>query len=129
MSRESRIKISSNRSFGLVFFFVFLIIGLWPLLDEGQIRIWSIIIGIIFLILALMNSKILTPLNRLWFKFGMLLGAIIAPIVMGIVFFFVVTPIGFFMKIMGKDLLGLKSKKNTYWIDRDNIKSSMKKQF
>ena len=79
MSRKSRIKICSNRSFGLVFFFVFLIIGFWPSFDEGQIRIWSIIIGIVFLILGLMNSKLLTPLNRLWFKFGMLLGAIIAP--------------------------------------------------
>ena len=121
MSRESRIKISSNRSFGLVFFFVFLIIGLWPLLDEGQIRIWSIIIGIIFLILALINSKILAPLNRLWFKFGLLLGSIISPIVMGIVFFLVVTPIGFIMKITGKDLLKNKYDKNSksYWINRE----------
>ena len=108
MLRKSRIKISSNRSFGLVFFFIFLIITFWPPVDDGQIRIWSIIIGIVFLILGLMNSKLLTPLNRLWFKFGMLLGAIIAPIVMAIIFFLVVTPISFFMKLIGKDLLRKK---------------------
>ena len=131
MSRRSRIKISSNRSFGLVFFFVFLIITFWPLIDEGQIRIWSIAIAIVFLILALMNSKLLTPLNKLWFKFGMVLGAIVAPIVMGIVFFLVVTPIGLVMKIMGKDLLNKKydKKKRTYWIKREISIGTMKRQF
>ena len=131
MSRRSRIKISSNRSFGLVFFFVFLIISFWPLIDEGQIRIWSIAIAIVFLILALMNSKLLTPLNKLWFKFGMVLGAIVAPIVMGIVFFLVVTPIGLVMKIMGKDLLNKKydKKKRTYWIKREISIGTMKRQF
>ena len=131
MLRKSRIKISSNRSFGLVFFFIFLIIAFWPTVDDGQIRIWSIIIGIVFLILGLMNSKLLTPLNRLWFKFGMLLGAIIAPVVMGIVFFLVVTPTGLIMKILGKDLLGKKFKKNnkSYWIKRDKPAGTMKQQF
>ena len=131
MSRRSIIKISSNRSFGLVFFFVFLIITFWPLIDEGQIRIWSIAIAIVFLILALMNSKLLTPLNKLWFKFGMVLGAIVAPIVMGIVFFLVVTPIGLVMKIMGKDLLNKKydKKKRTYWIKREISIGTMKRQF
>ena len=131
MSRRSRIKISSNRSFGLVFFFVFLIISFWPLIDEGQIRIWSIAIAIVFLILALMNSKLLTPLNKLWFKFGMALGSIVAPIVMGIVFFLVVTPIALVMKIMGKDLLNIKydKKKRTYWIKREISIGTMKRQF
>ena len=129
MKAESKIKISSNRSFGLVFFVVFLIVALWPLKSGEDIRIWSLTLSIIFFSLGILNSKLLTPLNKLWFKFGILLGSIVSPIVMGIVFFLVVTPIGFFMRIMGKDLLRLKSKKNTYWIDRDNIKSSMKKQF
>ena len=131
MSRKSRIKISSNRSFGLVFFFIFLIITFWPPADDGQIRIWSIIIGIVFLILGLMNSKLLTPLNRLWFKFGMLLGAIIAPIVMVIIFFLVVTPISFFMKLIGKDLLRKKYDKNSksYWIKREKHINTMKQQF
>ena len=129
MKSNSKIIIPSNRSFGLVFFIVFLIVALWPLKSGEDLRLWSLTLSIIFLILGIFNSKLLTPLNKLWIKFGMFLGLIVSPIVMGIVFFLVVTPIGFFMRIMGKDLLRLKSKKNTYWIDRNNIKSSMKKQF
>ena len=131
MLHESKIKIGSNRNFGLVFFFVFLIVGLWPLLNGGPFRIWSIVIAIIFLILGLMNSKLLTPLNKLWFKFGLFLGTIVSPFVMGIIFFLVITPIGFVMKITGKDLLNIKhdNKKKSYWINRDKSKSTMKQQF
>ena len=129
MKSNSKTVIPSNRSFGLVFFIVFLIVALWPLKSGEDLRLWSLILSIIFLILGIFNSKLLTPLNKLWMKFGMFLGLIVSPIVMGIVFFLVVTPMGLFMRIMGKDLLRLKSKKNTYWIDRDNIKSSMKNQF
>ena len=131
MSYGSKIKISSNRSFGLVFFILFLVISLWPFIHEGQIRIWSAVISIVFLILGLMNSKLLTPLNRLWFKFGMFLGAIVAPVVMGMIFFLVVTPTGFLMRIMGKDLLRRKYDKSnkSYWIKRDKSSSSMKQQF
>ena len=129
MKSNSKTIIPSNRSFGLVFFIVFLIVALWPLKSGEDLRLWSLTLSIIFLILGIFNSKLLTPLNKLWIKFGMFLGLIVSPIIMGIVFFLVVTPIGLFMRIMGKDLLRLKSKKNTYWIDRDNIKSSMKKQF
>ena len=131
MLQKSKPKISSNRSFGLVFFFVFLIVSLWPLLNENPLRIWSIIIAIIFLILGLMNSKLLTPLNVLWSKFGILLGSIVAPIVMGIVFFLVITPTGFIMKIFNKDLLkkNRDSGKVSYWINRDKTKSTMKQQF
>ena len=127
----NKIKISSNRNFGLVFFIVFLIVSLWPLTYGEPIRIWSVIISMVFLILGLMNSKLLTPLNKLWFKFGMILGAIIAPIVMGIIFFLVVTPTGFIMNIVGKDLLQKKydKKKGTYWIKRDKSISTMKRQF
>ena len=130
MLHESKIRISSNRNFGLVFFFVFLIVGLLPLLKEEPFRIWSIVIAIIFLIFGLMNSKLLTPLNKLWFKFGLFLGRIVSPIVMGIVFFAVVTPIALILKIMGKDLLNLKkSKINSYWIAKTGPKSKMKNQF
>ena len=131
MHHESKIKIGSNRNFGLVFFFVFLIVGLWPLLNEGPFRIWSIVIAIIFLIFGLMNSKLLAPLNKLWFKFGLFLGTIVSPFVMGIIFFLVITPIGFVMKIIGKDLLNIKhdNKKKSYWINRDKTKSTMKQQF
>ena len=128
---SDKIKISSNRSFGLLFFVVFLIVSLWPLTHEGSIRIWSVIISAVFLILGLINSKLLTPLNLLWFKFGMILGAIVSPIVMGIVFFLVVTPIGLALSIMGKDLLNKKynKKKETYWIKRETPIGTMKRQF
>ena len=124
------IKISSNRSFGIVFFVVFFLIALYPLIYNEDIRIWSLIISLIFLILGLINSRILNPLNKLWFKFGILLGKIVSPIIMGIIFFLVVTPIGFIMRILGKDLLNLKFNSNkTYWIEKKDPKSSMKKQF
>ena len=131
MYHESKIKIGSNRNFGLVFFFVFLIVGLWPLLNGGPFRIWSIVIAVIFLILGLMNSKLLTPLNKLWFKFGLFLGKIVSPFVMGIIFFLVITPIGFVMKIIKKNILNKKydNKKKSYWINRDKTKSTMKQQF
>ena len=128
---SEKIKISSNRSFGLLFFVVFLIISLWPLTHEGSIRIWSVIISAVFLILGLLNSKLLAPLNLFWFKLGMILGAIISPIVMGIVFFLVVTPTGLILRIMGKDLLNKKydKEKETYWIKRNASIGTMKRQF
>ena len=131
MTSNSKIKISSNRSFGLVFFVVFLIVALWPLKYEEDIRLWSLILSIIFFILGIFNSKLLTPLNKLWFKFGIFLGVIVSPIIMGIVFFFVVTPTGVLMRILRKDLLKMRKVKNisTYWIKRDKENSRMKKQF
>ena len=124
------IKISSNRSFGIVFFVVFLIIGLYPLLNDNDLRIWSIIISLIFLILGILNSNILSPLNRIWFKFGLFLGKIVSPFIMGIIYFLVVTPIGLFMRLIQKDLLSLKfNNKNTYWIEKSGPKSKMKNQF
>jgi len=124
------IKIGSNRSFGIVFFIVFLLIAIYPLINSEGLRIWSIIIAIFFLILGLINSKVLTPFNKLWFKFGLLLGKIISPIIMGVIFFLVVTPIAFIMRIIGKDLLNLKFNKNkSYWIEKTGPKSKMKNQF
>ena len=124
------IKISSNRSFGIVFFIGFLLIALYPFTYGGEIRIWSLIISILFLILGLLNSKILAPLNKIWFKFGILLGRIVSPLIMGIIFFLVVTPIGFIMRLLGKDLLNLKYNKNkSYWIKKNGPKSKMKNQF
>ena len=124
------VKIGSNRSFGIVFFVVFLLIGLYPLINADSVRIWSVIISLIFLILGLMNSKILNPLNKLWFKFGILLGKIVSPLVMGIIFFLVVTPIRILMNILKKDLLNLKfNNKETYWIEKNEPKSKMKNQF
>ena len=124
------IKISTNKSFGLVFSVVFFLISVYPLLNAGNIRFWSLILAIIFLTLGLLNSKILTPLNKIWFKFGIFLGKIISPIIMSIIFFLVVTPIGFTMRLLGKDLLNLKNNKNkSYWIENNGPKSNMKNQF
>ena len=127
---QEKIKLPSNRNFGIVFSIVFLIIAIWPIFNQNEIRIWSIIISLIFLILGLINSKFLSPLNKAWFKFGLILGSLIAPIVMGIVFFLVVTPTGLIMKALGKDLLGLKrNKNNTYWLEKDNSNNNLKNQF
>jgi hypothetical protein len=124
------IDIGSNRSFGIVFAFFFLLIGFYPLINSSDIRLWSVIISLIFLILGILNSKILNPLNRLWFKFGIFLGKIISPLVMGVIFFLVVTPIGLLMRLLNKDLLNLKFKNNSsYWIEKTEPKSKMKNQF
>ena len=122
---------SSNRSFGLLFFIIFLIVGLWPLKNGDNINFYFILISFIFLILGLINSKLLYPLNKLWIKFGEILGIIIAPIVMAIIFFLIVTPIGLFMRLIGKDLLKKQydKKKKSYWIKRDNPIDTMKQQF
>tara|TARA_Y100000741_G_scaffold353093_1_gene325862 strand:+ start:19 stop:402 length:384 start_codon:yes stop_codon:yes gene_type:complete len=125
-----KIKLSSNRSFGVVFFIVFLLIAFYPLMFKEDIRLWSLIISLIFLALGLLNSKILTPLNKIWFKFGIFLGKLISPLIMGIIFFFVVTPIGFIMRLLGKDVLNIKFNNNkSYWIEKNEPKSKMKNQF
>ena len=127
---EKKIKLPSNRNFGYVFCLVFLLISVWPILDNGQIRIWSSIITILFFILGSINSNLLTPLNKLWFKFGIFLGKIISPIVMMIIFYGIVTPIGLIMKLLKKDILNLKFNSNSsYWIKRINKKTSMKQRF
>ena len=124
------IKISSNRSFGVVFFIVFLLIALYPVINKEEIRVWSLIVSLIFLVLGLLNSKILNPFNQIWFKFGVLLGRIISPLIMAIIFFFVVTPIGLIMRTLGKDILNLRyNTKKTYWIEKTGPKSKMKNQF
>ena len=120
----------TNRNFGIVFTIVFLIISFWPLLKNGDIRYWSLIISFIFFVLALLNSKILTPLNKVWMKFGLIIGKIVSPLVMGFIFFVVVTPAGIIMRLLGKDILNLKkNSKNTYWLKKDNKNNNMKNQF
>ena len=125
------IKLGSNRSFGIVFFIVFVLIAIYPLINQGEVRIWSLIISFLFLFFGLLNSKILTPLNKLWFRFGLFLGKIISPIIMAVIFFLVVTPIGLLMRLFGKDVLNLKlnKKKSSYWIEKVGPKSKMKNQF
>jgi len=127
---QEKIKLPSNRNFGLVFFIVFMVIALWPLLNQSEIRYWSLFISLVFLLLGIMNSKLLTPLNKIWFKFGLLLGSIISPIIMGIVYFLIVTPTGFIMRVIGKDVLNLKKNaKNSYWLEKNNKNNNMKNQF
>ena len=124
------IKVGSNKSFGIVFFVVFLLISLYPLINNESIRIWSLVISLIFLVLGILNSNLLSPLNQIWFKFGIFLGKIISPIIMGIIFFLVVTPIGLIMRLFGKDVLNLKyNDYKTYWIEKTGPKSKMKNQF
>ena len=124
-------KFSSNRSFGFLFFVVFIIISLWPLKSQEDLRLWALILSLIFLILGIFNSKFLTPLNKLWHKFGIFLGSIVSPVVMGVIFFMVVTPMGLIMRFLGKDLLRVNKNKivSTYWINREKQKTTMKKQF
>ena len=122
---------SSNRSFGLLFFIVFIALGLWPISKGENLNIYLTFLSLFFLIFGLLNSKILTPLNKIWIKFGEVLGYIIAPIVMALVYFVVLTPISLIVRALGKDLLNLKFEENkeTYWIKRNKTLNSMKKQF
>ncbi len=120
----------SNRGFGVLFFIVFLVISLWPLLNGNDLRVWSLIISLIFLLLGLLNSKILNPLKKVWIKFGELLGKIVSPIILAIVFYIIITPIGILMKTLRKDLLNIKFSNNkSYWIKRNKDLGSMKNQF
>ncbi len=123
-------KVNSNRGFGIVFFVLFLLISFWPLIDGQSLRIWSLALSLVFLLLGLLNSRLLTPLNLIWVKSGEVLGRVIAPIVMAVVYFIVITPIGLFMRLIGKDLLNTKySKNSSYWIKREKNIGSMKRQF
>ena len=125
-----KIKIGSNRNFGIVFSIFFLIIALWPIKNNLDIRYWALFISITFLLLGILNSKLLTPLNKIWFKFGILLGKIVSPLVMGVIFFLVVTPTAIIMRMLKKDLLNLKSNnKISCWIQKSNYESKMKNQF
>ena len=129
MENSINIKSKNNITFGILFFIFFLIIGLYPLISNEPIRIWSIIVSSVFLIITIIKPNLFTFLNKLWIKFGILLGKIISPIVMGLVFYFVVTPIGILVKIFKKDVMGLKRGKSSYWINRKDKLQSMKRQF
>ena len=129
MKNLINIKRKDNITFGILFFILFLIIGLYPLKSEGLIRIWSVVLSLVFLIITIIRPNLFTFINKLWIQFGILLGKIISPIVMSLVFFFVVTPIGIFVKILKKDVMGLKIGESSYWITREDKIQSMKKQF
>ena len=123
-------KQSSEKSFGVLFFIIFILIALWPLLSGETIKVWALVLSIIFLVITFLKRDLLKPLNKIWIKFGELLGKIIAPIVMALIFFFILTPISIIIRLFGKDLLKLKiSKENSYWIKREKNINSMDKQF
>ena len=122
---------SSEKSFGVVFSIVFLIVALYPLINSESLRIWALVVSIIFFLLAFLAPKILVLPNKLWFKFGLLIGSIVAPIVITLVYFVTVLPTGLIMRLLGKDLLKQKLDKNakSYWIERKQPMGSMKNQF
>ena len=134
LDQVEEIKVSSNRSFGMVFTFVFLVVGIWQILEEKPLGWYFFASAILFFIVAITFPSLLGPLNRAWFKFGLLLGQIVNPVILGLVFFLVVTPIGISRRLLGKDSLHLKPKPNlkSYWIDRNPAgpkPGSMTKQF
>lgn len=129
--KNKSIKLASNRSFGLVFFLFFFIIALWPLKSDSDIRIEPLLISFIFLILGLVNSNLLKPLNFIWMKFGLMLGKFMNPIIMGFVYYLTVVPVGLILKILNKNLLNVKKKNDqkSYWITKKKSQSTMKNQF
>ena len=123
-------KNENNKSFGILFFIVFLVIALWPTINSGSLRVWAMLIALIFLFLGVLNLKYLTPFKKGWIKLGEVLGKFISPVVMGIIYFFIITPIGIFMRVIGKDLLNLKyNSKKSYWNKRLKNVGTMKRQF
>jgi hypothetical protein len=129
MKKKINIKKKDNITFGVLLFIFFFLVGFYPLKSGGVIKIWSVVFSLVFLIITIIRPKLLTFFNKLWIEFGMLLGKIISPIVMGIVFLFIVTPIGIIVRILKKDIMGLKKKTSSYWVDRNNKPESMRKQF
>ncbi len=129
MTTQINVNKNSNIIFGILFFIFFLIVALYPLKAGGVIRVWSVVFSLVFLIITIIRPNLFTFLNKLWIQFGILLGKIISPIVMGLVFFFVVTPIGILVRTLRKDVMGLKRGATSYWINREDKVQSMKKQF
>jgi hypothetical protein len=127
--KEIKINKNNNITFGIIFFIFFLIIGLYPFVSVGVIRIWSVVLSLVFLIITIIRPNLFTFLNKFWIQFGIFLGKIVSPIIMGLVFFFVVTPIGILVRILKKDVMGLKRGATSYWINRKDKLQSMKKQF
>ena len=127
--QEIKINKKNNITFGILFFLFFLIIGFYPLKFDEAIRVWSVVLSLVLLIITIIKPNLFTFLNKFWIKFGILLGKIISPIVMGLVFFFVVTPIGILVRVLKKDVMGLKREASSYWINREDKVQTMKKQF
>jgi len=121
LSRTHQVKASSNRSFGWVFTAVFLIIAVWPLVSGGMVRWWSLFVAAGFALVTVAAPNLLALPNRLWLRFGLLLNRIISPVVLALLFYLVVTPMGTLMRAFGKDSLRLRRHASdaSYWIKRD----------
>ncbi len=134
LSEDEVVKGSSDRSFGLVFTAVFTLIGLWPLLSGEGVRWWSLAVALIFAALAIARPSALAPLNRLWTRFGLMLNRIVSPLVMGLLFYLIITPFALIMRAVGKDPLRLEFDPGaeSYWIEREPpgpAPESIKNQF
>ena len=129
MKNSINVKSKDNITFGILFFIFFLIFGLYPLKSDEAIRVWSVVLSLVLLIITIIKPNLFTFLNKFWIKLGILLGKIISPIVMGLVFFFVVTPVGILVRVLKKDVMGLKREASSYWINREYKVQTMKKQF
>lgn len=134
LSRHEVVSGSSNQVFGLVFAGFFTILGLWPLIGAAGPRLWCLGVAVAFAVVAVLRPGLLAPFNKLWTKFGLILHRVVNPIVMGLVFFVTITPMGLIMRMFGKDLLNLKFDPNrqSYWIERQPpgpAPESMKHQF
>ena len=124
-------KISTNRSFGIVFFIFFLILSLFPLLKNNQVNFYFLVTAIVFLVLGLLNAKILTPLNKYWIKFGDILGKFVSPVIMFLIYFFTVFPVNLLLRLFKKDVMYLKlhKKNKSYWIKKEVNDTNMNNQF
>ena len=134
LNRSQPVKQTSERFFGLTFVVVFLAIGLWPLIHGNMPRLWALALAALLLLIALLSPGLLRPANILWLKFGNLLHSITSPIILGVMFYLLITPIGLVMRLGGKDLLRLKSNpaSQSHWIKRDPPgpqKDSLHRQF
>lgn len=130
-TNDSAPQAGSPRGFGLLFVVVFALIGLWPLLGDGPVRLWSLVVAAVILVIALAAPFLLQPFNRVWHKFGLILGMIMTPVIMTVIFVLVFTPTGLLLRLFGKDPMTrrFEPKTKSYWIKRTTPAGSMRDQF
>ncbi|MGB8274464.1 MAG: SxtJ family membrane protein [Alphaproteobacteria bacterium] len=119
-ARHESERLSSHRSFGLTISVALVVVGLWPLVHGGPVRIWALVLAAILAMAAWLRPESLAPFNRLWSRLGLFLGGVVTPVVMGLLFFTVMTPLAFILRALGKDTLGLRFDRAaaTYWVER-----------
>lgn len=127
-------KTGSDKAFGIVFACFFVAIALYPLVSSQGVRLWALAVAAVFMVLAFLSPSLLTPLNKAWMRLGLIIGLVVSPIIMSVMFYLVITPIGLLMRLLGHDLLRLKPNPDTasYWIVRNREQDpmqSMRNQF